>query len=110
VETSKLLPTFDRTFHQSDSSILDQDSIVTHLLDVDNKLILNQLDHYVKELSSDWKGKNMFPCHLVYDVAKVTATMLRTYPTAQINTCDYIGGQVFGATSQNQKKGCIKLN
>jgi hypothetical protein len=34
---------------------------------------------------------------VVYDIAKVTATMLTTYPTPQINICDYIGGQVFGA-------------
>jgi hypothetical protein len=65
VETSKLLPTFDHTFHQSDPSIPNQGNIVTHSLDVDNKLILDQLEHYVKELSSNWKGKIMFPCYVV---------------------------------------------
>jgi hypothetical protein len=88
---------FDHTFHQSDPSIPNQGNIVTFLLDVDNKLILNQLDHYVKELSSDWKGKIMFLCHVVYDVAKVSATNLTTCPPQKINICDYIGGQVFGA-------------
>ena len=56
------------------SSIPESDyhNIVSHLLDVDDELILEQLDHYVNELSSDWKGKLMYPCHVIYDLGDAT--------------------------------------
>ncbi len=67
---------------------------VSHLLDVDDELILEQLDHYVNELSSDWKGKLMFPCHVIYDLGDATFSKVNTVPPL-INICDYIGWQAF---------------
>ncbi len=43
----------------------DEYNIVSDLLHIDAKLILGQLDHYVNEFSSDWKGKLIFPCYVI---------------------------------------------
>ena len=51
----------------------------------------------MKELPSDWKGKIMFPCHVVYDCASVTKSTLRSDPPPVVDICDYIGGQVYNA-------------
>ncbi len=41
----------------SGTTIQDHHNILNHLLDVNDELILDQLEHYLKGLSSDWKGK-----------------------------------------------------
>jgi hypothetical protein len=57
---------------------LDEYNIVSDLLHIDDKLILGQLDHYINEFSSDWKGKLMFPCYVIYDLSEETSI----YPTS----------------------------
>ncbi len=51
----------------------------------------------MKELSSDWKGKIMFPCHVVYDCASITNSTSITDSPPIVNICDYVGGQVYNA-------------
>ncbi len=72
----------------------DEYNIVSDLLHLDDKLILGQLDHYVNEFSSDWKGKLIFPCHVIYNLSEVTSSKLASTPPL-IDICDYIGGQSF---------------
>ena len=96
-ETSQHCNSLDSTLHQPICSNYDENTILTDLMNIDNQTILCQLDHYVKELSSDWKGKMMFSCHVVFDCASITNSTSITDPPPMVDICDYVGGQVYNA-------------
>ena len=94
-ETSQHCNSLDSTLHQPLCSNYDENTILTDLMNIDNQTILCQLDHYVKELSSNWKGKILFPCHVVFDCASITNSTSITDPPPMVDICDYVGGQMY---------------
>jgi hypothetical protein len=44
----------------------------------------------VKELSMDWKGKVMFPCHVIHDFANMTAfNFITDDPPPMVNSVQF---------------------
>ncbi len=69
---------------------------VVHIGHIDIESIQSDVDFYIKELSEEWKASISFSCYIINENDNpCTSSLGNTLP--KIDTCDYLGGQMYSA-------------